>query len=409
MAAWTAQHILWADLHIDLITYLTSFALLIKDIAMETMTAVKEKKSPFALAHHLGINFRKSEAAHDRNGTFVQENYEDLKQAKIFSAMVPEELGGFGWSHAEMCDFLRSTAHYSPSTALTLSMHQHLTGVTVWKYLQGKGGEELLQRIVKEQIVLISTGARDWLSSNGEMRKVDGGYELNARKAFASGSVYGDVFVTSAPYTHPIEGKQVLHFAVPRSAEGVSVESDWDTMGMRGTGSCTAVMENVFVPEGAIALARPLEGFHPIWAVVLNVAMPLIMSVYTGIAERAAEMAIEVIKKQKGSKPWATSKVGELNNTLTNVQLVLEDMVRRTNNFDFQPNDSMGHEVLTRKTIVAKGAIKTVTQAMHLIGGPGFYRRTGMEQLFRDVQAAHYHPLPEQDQLLFSGEFLLKD
>jgi hypothetical protein len=38
-------------------------------------------------------------------------------------------------------------------------------------------------------------------------------------------------------------------------------------------------------------------------------------------------------------------------------------------------------------------------------GEPGF----GLERLFRDVQAARYHPLPESDQVKFSGEYLLRD
>lgn len=377
---------------------------------METTTEeTKTSTSAIELAHELGKKFETREVAHDLNGTFVEDNYVDLKAAKLFSAMIPKELGGMGWKYSEMCDFLRVTAHYSPSTALALSMHQHLTGVTVWKHLHGKGGELLLERIAKEQLILISTGARDWLSSNGEMKKVEGGYLFTARKAFASGSVYGDIFVTSAPYNHPEEGMQVLHFPVPRRTEGVSIQQDWDTLGMRGTGSCTGIMEDVFIPEGSIALARPQEGFHPIWGVVLNIAMPLIMSVYTGIAEKAAEMAMASIKKSKAPKAWASSSIGKLNNTLLNAQIVLQDMVRNTNEFDFTPEENTGHEALTRKTIVAKAAIDTVTQAMHIVGGPGFYRKTRLEQLFRDVQAAHYHPLPEQDQLLFSGEFLLKD
>ena len=377
---------------------------------MDTMIKEPQKsRSVVELAHELGRNFEKREVEHDLSGTFVEENYAELKAAELFSAMIPEELGGLGWTFTEMCEFLRVTAHYSPSTALAFSMHQHLTGATVWKHLHGKGGAELLERISKEQLVLISTGARDWLGSNGTMELVDGGYRLTAKKSFASGSVHGDIFVTSAPYEHPTEGKQVLHFAVPRRSEGVSIEQDWDTLGMRGTGSCSAIMENVFVPEASIALVRPQEGFHPIFGVVLRVAMPLIMSVYTGIAEKAAEMAIGTIKRSKHPKAWATSRVGELNNTLLNGQVVLRDMIRNTNEFDFVPVDDSGHQVLSRKTIIAKAAIDTVSQAMHMVGGPGFYRKTRLEQLFRDVQAAHYHPLPEQDQLLFSGEFLLKE
>jgi alkylation response protein AidB-like acyl-CoA dehydrogenase len=42
-------------------------------------------------------------------------------------------------------------------------------------------------------------------------------------------------------------------------------------------------------------------------------------------------------------------------------------------------------------------------------GGAGFYRGFGLERLFRDIQAARYHPLPENEQVKFSGEYLLRD
>ncbi len=48
-----------------------------------------------------------------------------------------------------------------------------------------------------------------------------------------------------------------------------------------------------------------------------------------------------------------------------------------------------------------------MTRAMEIVGGQGFFRSFGLERLFRDVQAAQYHPLQEKDQQLFSGEFIL--
>ena len=49
------------------------------------------------------------------------------------------------------------------------------------------------------------------------------------------------------------------------------------------------------------------------------------------------------------------------------------------------------------------------SKAMEIVGGEGFYRGFGLERLFRDVQAARYHPLAEIDQVKFSGEYLLRD
>src|SRR5690606_16990227 len=125
--------------------------------------------------------------------SFVADNYLELKQHRVFSAGVPAELEGGGASHAELCALVRELAHHCGSTALALSMHTHLLAATVWRWRQGQPVEPLLRRIAAEQLVLISTGASDWLESSGNAEKVDGGYRVTARKVFCSGCPMGDL------------------------------------------------------------------------------------------------------------------------------------------------------------------------------------------------------------------------
>ena len=283
----------------------------------------------------LQIAFRKRAAQHDASGSFVIENYSDLKKHRLFSALVPEELGGLGMTYEEMCQLLKSLAHACGSTALAFSMHQHLVAAAVWKYKKKGVGKEMLMRVADEQLVLVSTGARDWLGSNGEMHQVEGGYLLSAQKHFASQSIGGDVAITSAPYCNEKGEWKVLHFSVPTKTPGVSVMEDWDVLGMRGTGSHGLSFDKVFVPQTAISLERNRDEFHPVWNVVLTVAMPLIMSVYVGIAERAVE--ITLAKAKKGSKDQGHLKycIGRLYNRLLAAQTQWEAMYTITNNFDF--------------------------------------------------------------------------
>ena len=174
-------------------------------------------------AEQLAALFAERAAEHDANDTFVADNYADLKARRIFSAGVPASFGGGGASYAELCDMLRRLAHGCGSTALALSMHTHLLAATLWRLSQGQPVEPLLRRIANEQTVLISTGASDWLHSSGRAERVEGGYRINARKIFASGSPAGDLLITSACYDDPEDGPTVLHFPVPFSDKGFSV------------------------------------------------------------------------------------------------------------------------------------------------------------------------------------------
>ncbi|SDM25084.1 Acyl-CoA dehydrogenase [Catalinimonas alkaloidigena] len=360
-----------------------------------------------ALVEELGPTLATNAATADQHDTFVQANYALLKEHRFFSALIPEELGGAGSSHRAMCDTLRTMAHYCSSTALALSMHQHLVAANVWKYKRGQGAADMLQKVAAQQLILVSTGAGDWLESSGQVEKTEGGYLVTAQKHFASQAPVGNVLVTSAPYEAPEAGWQVLHFPVPFRTEGLTVLDDWYTLGMRGTGSHTVRLDRVFVPESAIVLKRPRGTYHPVWNVILTVAMPLIMAVYVGIAERAEQLVLATLRAKAQRPPHVPYLVGEMHNALTTARVLWQDTIRLCQNFDFQPEDAQGIAILTRKTEIANAAIRTVEKAMEALGGASFFRHQELERLFRDVKAGPFHPLPEKPQQRFTGDYLL--
>ena len=354
----------------------------------------------------LGPGFAERAAAHDADGTFVAESYAALKERKVFSAGVPRELGGGGATHAELCELLRHLARHCPSTALVLSMHTHLVATAVWRWRDSGAGEALLRRVASEELGLVSTGASDWVDSNGTLERVDGGYRVSARKVFGSGSEAADLLITSARFDDPEEGPVVLHFPVPFAAEGVRVTGDWNAHGMRGTGSHTVVLDRVFVPEGSISLRRPAGTWPPVLSVVVTVAMPIIMSVYRGVAEAAVEIARRQMAK-RAEDPDVQRLAGELENALLTLDLAVEEMIAGATGYDFAPDVGRASRTLAAKTVATKAAIAAVEKAVEAAGGAGFHRAAGLERLLRDVRAAHYHPLPESRQLRFTGRIAL--
>jgi len=354
----------------------------------------------------IGPVFAERAAAVDRSGDFVAENYRLLKDKKLLSAGVPKDLGGGGATHAELCEMLRALAHHCSSTALALSMHTHLVAAAVWRHLRGQPAAPLLTKVAHGQLVLVSTGAADWLESTGTSEKVDGGFKVSGKKRFASGCPAGDLIVTSSPYDDPTEGKLVLHFAVPCTAPGVQIGSDWDTLGMRATGSHTVTFEDVFVPDAAVTMRRARGVWHPFYNVIATVALPLIVGVYTGVAEAAAAIARESAKK-RSSDPNLPYSIGEMENALTVVGMAYRDLIANARNYDFPAEDSYGNNALIRKTIAAEHVQRCVAKAVEATGGGAFYRSHPLERLWRDAQAVQFHPLPEKKQLLFTGRIAM--
>lgn len=355
------------------------------------LSAVLEQVSP---------SIAKNSAWLDATDGFIGENFDLLKQHKIFSALVPEEYGGGGALYTDMCDFIRHLAHACPSTALTLAMHSHLVSAAVANDRAGRPGRALLDKVSSGDVILVSTGANDWLQSNGSAERVEGGYRVSAFKPFASGSGKGDLMVTSVACDDPVEGPLVLHFPLPISAKGVSLLGDWKTLGMRATGSQTIKIDGAFVPDSAIALKRPRGGYHPAFSVILTVAMPLIMSAYVGAAEAAATIAFG---RSRRVADLDFLVAGELTNLLTTAQIACADMIRLCNDFDFQPGEQLASDILARKTICANHVIEVGAKALEVAGGSSFLRKNGLERFFRDLQGARFHPLPEKRQQIFTG------
>jgi|GEM_PF-7013022 alkylation response protein AidB-like acyl-CoA dehydrogenase len=71
------------------------------------------------------------------------------------------------------------------------------------------------------------------------------------------------------------------------------------------------------------------------------------------------------------------------------------------------PGLATTNRVMIGRTLLTRGAIKTVESAMEAAGGAAFYRAAGPERLFRDIQAARYHPLREGIQQVFAGKVAL--
>jgi alkylation response protein AidB-like acyl-CoA dehydrogenase len=365
-----------------------------------------EDKAFLDRMEELGRGFGRKAAEHDQADAFVAGNYAALREAKVLSALVPKDLGGGGVPHGIMCEGLRILARHCGSTALSLSMHMHLTAFQVFNHLQGKPVRALLEKVARDQIVLVSTGANDWLASNGRAEKAEGGFIVTARKSFASGSPAGDLLLTSAPYLDPAEGWQVLHFPVPFNSPGVKILEDWKTLGMRGTGSNSVSLEQVFVPEAAVGMRRPRGTFHPVFAVITVLACPLIASVYLGLAEAAAALGKEQARK-RAPDAGTPFLLGEMENQLALAQMAVESMVANANGYAFAPNAETANRTLVRKTLAVNAALATAEKALEASGGGGFFRQSGLERILRDLHAGQFHPLSEKRQHLFTGRLAL--
>ena len=358
-----------------------------------------------ARAGRLAAEFAGRTAAHDRDGSFVAENFAALKAAGLMKAAVPEELGGEGAGVGAMADVIRRLAHGCGSTALAFSMHTHQVVIPAWRWAHQAPAraavEPLLKRVAAEGLVLASSGGGDWVGGSGRAEKVEGGWKVRARKGFVSGAPAGDLLMTGV-----VSDEGVLHFALPLKAEGVRRLAVWDTLGMRGTGSEDVEIDGFFLADDKVALKRKPGEWHLIFHITAVQAFPLIYGAYLGIAESARDLALALARKRAGAARQP-GLAGEMELALRAAQIAHGLMVRAAKTM--APGPEAVNEVMIGRQLVEREAIRTVELAMELAAGTGFYRSAGLEQKFRDIQAARYHPMRRDRQALYAGSLALGD
>jgi alkylation response protein AidB-like acyl-CoA dehydrogenase len=358
------------------------------------------------IASELGATFgKRADQAVDED-SFVADNFALLKSSGLVEAGVPVELGGGGADVDELAEMLRTLAYHCGSTALAFSMHTHQVAIPAWRWSHQKAMavEPLLKRVAQERIILLSSGGSDWIGGSGKAEKVDGGYRVTGRKVFSSGSPAGDLLMTGAVLEAEGEPPMVLHFGVPMNSPNVKVLDNWRVLGMCGTGSNDVLIQGHIVPEAAVAVRRKAGEWHPLFHIIATIAFPLIYSVYLGVAESARDIAIAATKRKQPGQ-HAIQLAGRMDTELAAARLARDWMLAavRLN----APSATTINDVMIGRQLVARHAIATVELAMELAGGAGFFRATGLERRFRDIQAARYHPLQSGPQAQYAGSMAL--
>ncbi len=335
--------------------------------------------------------------------TYVAKNMAMLRERGFLELAVPTELGGAGLTRIELAAMLRSLAHYCSATALTLAMHTHVVAAAAWRWKHQKAPTDgMLKKVAADRIQLLSSGGSDWLKGGGDAVRVEGGYRVNARKIFASGAKSANLYMTTA-VSQEADGPTVLHFGLPMNTQGVSIVETWDALGMRGSGSHDVALEDVFVPDAAVGGKRKSGPWHPLMHVVSLVAFPLIYSVYTGVAEALRDAAVTAVKNKANAD--TIDAVGRLDTELAATRIAFDSMVAFAETASIGPETT--NTIFMHRSLVVRSVLATADLALTAAGGGSYLRRSGIERLFRDVQAARFHPIPEGQQRRMAGRLAL--
>src|SRR5215212_798182 len=252
------------------------------------------------LAAELGARFAERAAEHDRDNTFVAENFAELRESGYTTLAIPEELGGLGASLRQVCYAQAELGRNCGATALAVNMHIYVTLTNVYRWKHGApGAQTLLRRVADEKLILMTSGGSDGLWPTTTATRVEGGYRVNGRKAFCSQAPVANVLSTFAAYDDPDEGRVILAVGIPTSSPGFQIIESWDTMGMRGTSSHDVQLDDVYVSDAQVVAKQPWGQVSSVLRSALIHAGPTMASVYYGVAAGARDEAVRVATSRR--------------------------------------------------------------------------------------------------------------
>jgi alkylation response protein AidB-like acyl-CoA dehydrogenase len=355
------------------------------------------------LAGRLADTFATRAAEHDRESTFPFENYDDMRAAGYLGLTIPEELGGKGADLREMLLAQERLAMGCGSTALAVTMHVSPLGQVgaLWRLNQDERLGQFLREAATGEVVYASMTAERGhsilMTSNTVATPVEGGYRVTGDKIFGTESAICTHFSSMARVDDPEEGSRVIIFRLARPVEGMEVKDTWDTMGMRGTLSNDWSMRDVFVPEEAVFHSYPVGHFDSVLLrMTWSWAMPAFGAVYLGIAGGAMAYAREQVQARgREGDPAVQTAFAEMEILLETARAVLwrhTDEVISGDLFEgFTVQEGMARTMLS-KHVPCNNAIRIVDLALEVVGGAGFFRRSPLERMYRDVRAGVIMP-----------------
>ncbi|WP_419961816.1 acyl-CoA dehydrogenase family protein [Psychrobacillus sp. BM2] len=186
-----------------------------------------------------------------------QETIDELEAAGLFHLTIPKEYGGQQLDFRHYVDVIAEIGRGCGSTSWVLT----LTNVCNW-FTSVLFTEEVHRVLFESEKKARVCGVLD--PRKASVKRVDGGYLIeDALWGFASGSWHADYFFLGIPLVD--EKGEIIDPAgvalIPKSE--VQIKDDWFTVSMRGTGSNTVTVQNVFVPDERISsLGKGIEGIY---------------------------------------------------------------------------------------------------------------------------------------------------
>jgi alkylation response protein AidB-like acyl-CoA dehydrogenase len=371
-------------------------------------------------AKEIGPLLRENSERADREGRLPAESVQAIRETGLIRAYVPRSLGGLELDPVSHALAQEELARHDSAAAWLLQV----TGSTNWwcSRLPTQAVEEIYSN-GPDEIIAVSFG------NPVEAVAVDGGYRLTGQRPFASfcpeaGWIWLTALIMEADGPRTLDGHPVMLCAFFPASDATIVET-WDTLGMRGTSSHDVSVTDLFVPEhrtfriGIDHTPGPLyDGpLYSLAAMIASLSSEL-CPVALGVTRAAIDEFIAVAQGKTPfnsmttlrERPLAQINLGKAEGLLRSARTFLFDTIGRAWDHAVAGTEAPFEEK-TEYLLAGINVHTSCAQAIDLIystaGTTGVYKRSRLEQHFRDVQVLRQHGFLNESRYQTVGQVAL--
>ena len=188
----------------------------------------------------------------DRNATISEKIAELIRKEEIHRLILPKEYGHPQLDWRTFVDMVKTVGYHNLSTAwLTYFFSCHNAWVSY------------LPKPLRDEIVNQGGFVADVFAPVGKVEPCEGGYTISGKYNFVSGINYCDWVGVGAMMKFD-DSEKPERVGICLKVSDLEVVKNWDSLGLRGSGSNTLIVDNVFVkPEAILRFSKIIECSQP--------------------------------------------------------------------------------------------------------------------------------------------------
>lgn len=340
--------------------------------------------------------FAKDELVHnlverDRDGIFIEENWQAIAAKGIFGYYHPEKYGGRGQTVVTTVRILEALGYGCPDNGLTLAINGQMWAVQapLAKWGTETQKEKYLTRLIdgsfKGAHGMTEAGAgSDSFNLSTTATKVDGGYLLNGQKIYVGLAPICDMILTFATVNPEIGRWGVTAFIIDPDQDGVILSEPKEKMGLRTSPLGTIEYQDAFVPDENV-LGREGAGAG-IFSACMDYERSFMLASHVGSMARQLDETIAFANDRKlngqsiGKHQAVSHRIANMKVRLETARLFLYKCASLVDQGNSIPMDaSMANLVMSELFV------ENSLDAIRTHGGRGYLTEYGIERDLRDA------------------------